>query len=392
MISKLLQTEIPNPSLEVTGLIGKFSDWLPDTWQPYWNQLQSIPLLKFAIIASLGYIVGKIIQMVLIRSATQLTKRTRTKVDDELVDLLKRPIFLTVFFFFLVVATKTLDISETLSNSVIRIILTMIVMVWLTRGFKILSLLLRVLSDLHNRYKMIQRKTVPLFDLVGKIALVATGSYFILLIWGINPTAWLASAGVIGIAVGFAAKDTLSNLFSGFFIIADTPYKVGDFIVLSSGERGMVTNVGIRSTRILTRDDVEITVPNAVIGNAKIQNESAGRWEKRRLRVKVGVAYGTDLDKVCSVLQEIGESANNVCQTPEPRVRMRAFGASSIDFELLCWIDEPVLKGRVVHSLLMTVYKRFNQEGIEIPYSKQDIYIKEMPDILTLLDNTVHSG
>jgi small-conductance mechanosensitive channel len=380
MITKLIQTQIQKPSIEVTSLVGKFADWLPQSWQPYWNQLQSIPLLKFSIIVALGYIIGKIIQLIVIRSVTQVTKRTKTQVDDELIALLKRPIFLTVLFFFLVVATKSLDIAESLQNTLVRIVLTLIVMIWLVKGFKILSLLLRVLSDLRNRYKMIQRKTVPLFDLVGKIGLVAMGSYFILLIWGINPTAWLASAGVIGIAVGFAAKDTLSNLFSGFFIIADTPYKVGDFVVLDSGERGMVTNVGIRSTRILTRDDIEITIPNAVIGNAKIQNQSGGRWEKFRLRIKVGVAYGTDLDKVCAVLQDIGNSADNVCQTPEPRVRMRAFGASSIDFELLCWIDEPVLKGRVMHSLLMTVNKRFKQENIEIPYNKQDIYIKEMPE------------
>jgi len=381
MIKKTIQAEVQSPNIEVTSLIGKFTDWLPDSWLPYWNQLQTIPLLKFVIVVSIGYVAGKIVQFVIIRSVSQVTKRTKTKVDDQLIELLKRPIFLTVFFFFLVVATKVLDISGGVKDSLVRTILTIIVMIWMTRGFKILSLLLKVLSDLRNKYKMIQRKTVPLFDLIGKIALVAAGSYFILLIWGINPTAWLASAGVIGIAVGFAAKDTLSNLFSGFFIIADTPYKVGDFIVLSSGERGMVTNVGIRSTRILTRDDVEITVPNAVIGNSKIQNESAGRWEKRRLRIKVGVAYGTDLDKVCEVLQNVGSSAENVCQTPTPRVRMRAFGASSIDFELLCWIDEPVLKGRVIHSLLMTVYKHFNQEGIEIPYSKQDVYIKEMPDM-----------
>ncbi|HFC29736.1 MAG TPA: mechanosensitive ion channel family protein [Oceanospirillales bacterium] len=337
-------------------------------------------MLRFIIIASLGYIVGKIIQFVIIRSATQVTKRTRTKVDDELIELLKRPIFITVFTFFLIIATKSLDISEGFKSTTVRILLTLIVWVWMTHGFKILSLLLKVLSDLRNKFKMIQRKTVPLFDLIGKIALVAAGSYFILLIWGIDPTAWLASAGVIGIAVGFAAKDTLSNLFSGFFIIADTPYKVGDFVILDSGERGMVTNVGIRSTRILTRDDVEITVPNAVIGNAKIKNESGGRWEKKRLRIKVGVAYGTDLDKVCTILQNIGDTADNICKTPNPRVRMRGFGASSIDFELLVWIDEPVLKGRVTHSLLMTVYKRFTQENIEIPYNKQDVYIKEMPN------------
>lgn len=369
------------PTVEVTNLIGKFSDWLPHSWQPYWDQLQAIPLLKFTIIISIGYVTGKILQLIITRSATQLAKRTRTKVDDELIELLKRPIFLTVFFFFLIVATKSLEISSSFKITIAHTLLTVLVMMWMTRGFKILHLLLRVLSGLHNKYKMIQRKTVPLFDLIGKIALVAAGSYFILIIWGINPTAWLASAGVIGIAVGFAAKDTLSNLFSGFFIIADTPYKVGDFVVLDSGERGMVTNVGIRSTRILTRSDVEITVPNAIIGNAKIKNESGGRWEKKRLRIKVGVAYGSNVDQVCNILKLIAYDENNICANPEPRIRLRGFGASSLDFELLCWIDEPVLSGRVTHNLYMSVYKKFNELKIEIPYNKQDIYIKEFPVI-----------
>ena len=365
--------------VEISNLIGNFADWLPESLQPYWNQLQAIPLLKFFIIVSIGYIVGKVIQIVVMRSLTQLTKRTRTKVDDELIEMLKRPLFLTVFYFFLIVATNSLDMSSGFKSTLVHIILTLIVLMWMIRGFGILNLLLRVLSDLRNRYKMIQRKTVPLFSLVGKITLVATGSYFILLIWGINPTAWLASAGVLGIAVGFAAKDTLSNLFSGFFIIADTPYKTGDFVVLDSGERGMVTNVGIRSTRILTRDDVEITIPNAVIGNAKIQNQSAGRWEKYRIRIKVGVAYGSDLNQVCNVLKLIGYDDKDVCQTPEPRVRMRGFGDSSINFELLCWIEEPVLRGRVTHELYISVYNKFQELNIEIPFSRQDVYIKEFP-------------
>lgn len=391
MNKKPTQTNVVETSpdlLEVTNLVGKFVDYLPETWQPYWQQLQSIPLLKFVIIACIGYIVGKIVQFVLMRSATQITKRTRTKADDQLIELLRRPIFLTVFYFFLIIATKSLDFSDGFKSTTIYILLTLIVFMWMTRGFKILHLFLQVLSSLRNRFNMIQRKTVPLFDLIGKIALVAAGSYFILVIWGINPTAWLASAGVIGIAVGFAAKDTLSNLFSGFFIIADTPYKVGDFVVLDSGERGMVTNVGIRSTRILTRDDIEITIPNAVIGNAKIKNQSAGRWEKFRLRIKVGVAYGSDVDQVCSVLKSIGLADSDVCQTPEPRVRMRGFGASSLDFELLCWIEEPVLKGKVTHNLYITIYNKFNELGIEIPYNKQDIYIKEMPSLAPKKNDT----
>jgi small-conductance mechanosensitive channel len=218
-----------------------------------------------------------------------------------------------------------------------------------------------------------------LFELVGKILVIGLGSYILLIIWGIDPTAWLASAGVIGIAVGFAAKDTLANLFSGFFIIADTPYKVGDFVNLDSGDRGMVTHVGMRSTRLLTRDDVEITIPNSVIGNAKIINESGGQWEKCRIRVKVGAAYGSDANQVIDVLMKVAASHAEVAREPEARVRFRTFGASSLDFELLVWIEQPVLRGRISHELNLMVYAAFREAGIEIPYAKQDVYIKEFP-------------
>jgi small-conductance mechanosensitive channel len=126
-------------------------------------------------------------------------------------------------------------------------------------------------------------------------------------------TAWLASAGIVGIAVGFAAKDTLANLFSGVFIMADAPYKIGDYVVLDTGERGEITHIGIRSTRMRTRDDVEVTVPNSIMGNTKIINESGGPYEKYRIRVKVGVAYGSDIDQVEQLLMEIAAANEKNC-------------------------------------------------------------------------------
>ena len=367
-------------TVDVTGIVNSFSDLLPESWVPYWDKVQSIPLLGFGLIVVFGYVVAKLVVMFISKAVSQVTRRTKSDVDDQLVSILRRPLFLTVFFFFLGMATKSLDLPESLEARLIKILATIVVLVWITRGFKILKLLLETLSRVSDRFELIQPKTIPLFDLTGKILIFALGSYILLIIWGINPTAWLASAGVVGIAVGFAARDTLANLFSGFFIIADTPYKVGDFINLDSGERGMVTAVGLRSTRILTRDDVEITIPNNVIGNAKIVNESSGRWEMRRLRIKVGVAYGSDVEQVCEVLKKIAESHDEIVKNPTPRVRMRGFGASSLDFELLCWIDKPVLKGKLSHELYMDVYKTFAQHDIEIPYDKRDIYIKEMPN------------
>jgi small-conductance mechanosensitive channel len=140
-----------------------------------------------------------------------------------------------------------------------------------------------------------------------------------------------------------------------------------------------VTDIGIRSTRLLTRDDVELTIPNSIMGNSKIINQSGGPHKKFRIRIPVGAAYGSDVDQVRAVLLDIGKRNAMTCAIPEPRVRFRALGASSLDFELLCWVDEPALRGRATDALLTEIYKRFNAENIEIPYSKQDIYIKEMP-------------
>jgi len=375
-------------SQDTVSMFGGFDQFIPESWAPYWEQIQQFPLLGFILVTVLGYVVAKLAVLIFSKSFNQLTKLSKNEVDDQLIEILKRPIFLTLFFLFLSMAIKTIDLSPDLEKGLIRFLASILVLVWMFRGFRILTLLLNTLSKLTHKYEIIQPKTIPLFDLIGKLLLIGLGSYILLLLWGVDPTAWLASAGVIGIAVGFAAKDTLANLFSGFFIIADTPYKVGDYVNLDSGERGMVTQVGMRSTRLLTRDDIEITIPNNIIGNAKIVNETGGRWEKSRVRIPVGVAYGADVRQVCEVLKACAVNHKEVLNEPEPRVRMRSFGASSLDFELLCWINEPVLRGRLRHELFMDVYEALNAAEIEIPFSQHDLYIKEFPKTQNLPESS----
>ena len=121
--------------------------------------------------------------------------------------------------------------------------------------------------------------------------------------------------------LGLAAKDTVANLFAGIFIMADAPYKEGDYINLDTGERGYVRSIGLRSTRIMTRDDIEITVPNSIIANSKIINESGGPNEHERIRINVTISYNTDIEKVKLLLLDIARNSTNVCNSPEPRVR-----------------------------------------------------------------------
>jgi small-conductance mechanosensitive channel len=213
-----------------------------------------------------------------------------------------------------------------------------------------------------------------------KVVIAGAALYFAFLAWQIDLTAWLASAGIIGIAIGFAAKDTLANLFSGIFIVVDAPYKVGDFIVLDGGLRGRVTKIGIRSTRVLTRDDIEVTVPNSLIASSKIVNESGGPDVKQRIHVGVESAYGSDIDRVREVLLACAHGAPHVSPTPPPQVRFLEFGSSGLRFDLRVWIADPATRGTVLDTLHCRIYKGFRDAGIEIPYAKHDVYIKQLPE------------
>ena len=332
-----------------------------------------------AVLVVTSLLLAALVDLLVSRLVKRWAKKSRTDLDDRLVDNLHRPLFLTVLLFGLVLALGQLPLREGVVLFLTRFLKTLVLLSWAGFAFKGSAILLELFSHAEQRFAAIQPRTLPLFDNITKIVVAGGAVYFFFVIWGADVGAWLAGAGIVGIAVGFAAKDTLANLFSGVFIVADAPYRVGDFIVLDSGERGRVSQIGLRSTRLLTRDDIEITVPNAVIANAKITNETGGPWEKERVRVPVGVAYGSDIDRVKEVLLEVAHANDSIDSDPEPRVRFRSFGDSGLNLELLGWIHEPVLRGRVIDALNTEVYKRLGAEGIEIPYPKRDVYLHQAP-------------
>jgi len=354
--------------------------YVPDWLQPTWDYLSPYPGLLTLLLIVLSYGFGRLLRAVITNALMRVAIRTETKADDRLVEYLTRPLVLTIVTLALMLAVSAFSLPQGLQEACLSLLATIVLFSWLKAGLSTARIVLELIGDNRHRFEIIQEKTIPLFDMGLKMLLIGLGAYVFLMIWGIDPTAWLASAGVIGIVVGFAARDSLANLFSGIFIVADAPFKIGDFIVLDTGERGEVTHLGMRSTRLLTRDDVEVTIPNAVMANSKIVNESGGPWEKQRIRVPVGVAYGSDVDEVCRVLEQVALDHPEVVRQPAPRVRMRAFGSSSLDFELLAWIDRPVLRGRIRHDLLKGVYYAFIENGIEIPFPQTDIHVRTMPE------------
>ena len=349
-------------------------DWLKDNYAI----LLDNPFIRAGIIIIGSIVIAKVTDWIFVGFFRRWSSKTKTNLDDSIVNFLHKPIFYSILFFGFSTGVNLLGLPEFLNFAILGIFKTVTILIWLSLFVKVFTMSMEWTTKRTDN-KILQSRTLPLFNNLGKIGIGLFGTYFIFLSWNININGILASAGVLGVALGLAAKDTVANFFAGVFLMADSPFKEGDYIMLETGERGYVKNLGLRSTRFMTRDDIEITIPNSVIAAAKIINESGGSGVEdiERIRISVQVAYGSDVDQVKNILKSIALANDSVLDNPDPRVRFREFAESGIRLELLFWIFKPETRGRTVDAVNTEIYKQFNQNGITIPYPTMKVVMPE---------------
>ena len=221
------------------------------------------------------------------------------------------------------------------------------------------------------------------FELLARfsgIIILATAIIIALDLLGVNVVPFIAGAGVAGVAIGFAAKDTLSNLIAGILLIIDRPFEVGDRIEVWSAPAGTATwgdviDIGLRATKIKTTDNIVIIIPNNEIMVRDIINYTT-ITEKIRLRINIGIAYDAEMQTAKDIILNVADSAEWVAKEPPPVVVVRNFGDSSVDLQLRVWIDDARKRMRTISYITDRVKTAFDEQGIEIPYPKRDIYIK----------------
>jgi small-conductance mechanosensitive channel len=340
----------------------------------YYLIILSSPTLKGLAMVGVSIIAAKATDIIFTILFKRLVDKTKTSLDDKIVHLLHRPIFYSILFIGFSVAIKAAVLPDYVDFAFVGIFKTITIIIWLFVSSRILVMSMEWASG-RTDSNLLQKNTIPLFNNLGKIAIGLFGIYFIFLSWDININGILASAGVLGVVLGLAAKDTVANFFAGVFLMADSPFKEGDYILLESGERGYVKQMGLRSTRFMTRDDIEITIPNSVIASSKIVNESGGPKETERVRVPLQIAYNSDIDEVKAVLIKIAQDNENVMNAPEPRVRFREFADHGIRLQLLFWIYKPESRGRTIDAVNTDIYKEFSKRGIIIPYPTMQVLL-----------------
>ena len=223
---------------------------VPEPLEPVVALLGDQPWIRALAVVLVFFLLAKVVEWIVIPLIRRVTSHTTTHLDDQLIRYIRNPLFWSIALMGVLVAASVAGIDRGYQGTLTSAALTILIVLWMMFAARAAKLFLSVASQRARPNALIRPQTLPLFTNLAAIAIVVFGVYFVFNAWHVDMTAWLASAGIAGIAIGFAAKDTLANLFSGVFIMADSPYKIGDYVVLDDGGglRGKVTHIGIRST------------------------------------------------------------------------------------------------------------------------------------------------
>lgn len=204
-----------------------------------WNAfLEPYPFLRALEVILISLLLATLVDRLTSGIVRRLAAKTETDLDDRILAILHRPLFATVALVGLNIAVYEFELNPELLLTTRSIIRTILIAIWVLFAFRFSRIILTAMGAQETRFEMVQQTTEPLLKNAVAVVIFLAGAYGILLAWDADVTGLLASAGIVGLALSFAAQDTLANLFAGIAILTDRPYKIGDYIILDSGERG----------------------------------------------------------------------------------------------------------------------------------------------------------
>ncbi|MDR1748166.1 MAG: mechanosensitive ion channel family protein [Spirochaetaceae bacterium] len=274
-------------------------------------------------------------------------------------------------------STKFWDIFELQSlftpERLIKIAETVLVVV-------LFYIIYRVVRYYINRTvkKKLKAQRIAVVDKIIRYIFNVLVVLYILNLLGINVSALLGAAGIIGVALGFAAQTSMSNIISGFFVILDRSLQMGDFITIGDVS-GTVSSINLLSIKLTTLDNQLIRIPNESIIKANIIDHTVNPI--RRLQIPVGVSYNSDLTQVIDVLMGAASKIPQILKAPPPLVMFDRFADSSVNLILAVWFKQEDLT-TVKNAVIMTIYEDFSEAGISIPFPQMDVHInpdREVP-------------
>jgi len=339
----------------------------------YTPYIRPVLIIGASVIAAAGI---NLILKILLKKA----EHTGTKLDDIILHAIGKPLYIMVLVAGLYYAVHETPYLGEMMNGIdgdyrYRLFLLTVFGTWI-----VASLVKRTIRE--YGYELAARtkgemddRLVALADMSGTYIIWLLGLMIALSGVGVEIGPVIAGMGIAGLALALAAQNLLSNVFGGMTITIDQLYKVGDRVEFG-GVYGDIYEIKPRYTKIKTLDNMIITIPNSKVINDNIVNYAAPDTTVR-VKIPVSVAYGTDPEKVDKIMLEIVNNTPKVLKTPKPFVRFTQYAESSQNFELLVWIDHYDERHRVLDRIFRDMFKRFKEEGIEIPFNQMDVHLKK---------------
>jgi small-conductance mechanosensitive channel len=332
-------------------------------------------LIAFVGFFAAGVIIARFLQ-------SQIVRRffSRFKIETNFIAIVTTILSLAAIVFFTVTAVNAAGIPlawaaplPAINLSLVQIFLLIALLMavfWLSSGtkrFLFNRLLAQSGLDRSLQYAIAQ--------VVSNIVLVV-GIFFVLENTGIHLAALTVFAGAVGVGLGFGLQNIASNFISGLVILAERPITIGDRVEVA-GIAGQVEHIRARSTVIRTNDNIMMIVPNTKFIDSPVTNWTYGD-RRVRFRIPVGVAYGSDVNKVREVLLAVAHENPQTLKEPAPSVFLDQFGDNSIDFKLMVWSSEMSHRpSRYRSDINFAIAKKFREAGIELPFPQRDLHIKD---------------
>ncbi len=329
------------------------------------------------IICVIFYILSLIAGLFFEKVLKRITGKTATSVDEEIVDISKKPVRWIIIFFGIKLAVFTIGAASSINKVLLNITTGVIIMLAAYLASKIAEIIIqswgkKITERIESR---IDDDLIPLFLKISKIVIISIGIIMVLSRFNVNIAPLIASLGIAGFAIGFAVKDSLSNVIGGIVLILDRSFAVGDKVSID-GDVGVIKEVGLRNTKIQTFDNEIIVYPNGDLMNKKFKNYVLPD-PMIRVVVNFGVAYGSDVDMVEEVVLKAVKSISEIAEEPAPSVVFTEMGDFSLNFQAKFWVPNYVNQYNKWVEATKVVYKSLNEAGINIPFPTHTIIIEK---------------
>ena len=338
-------------------------------------------ILVALLILTVFWILAQLVVMLLSRYGRKLTAFTSTDLDDRVLQRIIPHVSRLLNILGIYLAIRSLPLHEKLVQVLSGVLFVALVVIFFNLLYNAMDELLQ--WYMNGRHKdsgnSVSRSMIPIAEKLALLFLMGTALIIILKHFNYDIYSVVTALGIGSLAIGLAAKDTLAHMISGFTLMLDQPFRIGDRIKLANGQVGDVIDIGLRSTKIQGLDTTVMIIPNSDLCNSALINMVRPTTITQG-RITVGVGYGSDIEQVKRVLLEIARDNSEVVADPPPLALFISFGDSALSMLFLFWVDDPARIGLVTDQLNCEILRRFREEHIEIPFPIRTVVMeKEQP-------------